>query len=124
MTHRLSKSKLIAFRQCEKRLWLEIHRPDLRVEDESAAMRFEVGHRLGELARTQYLDGTLIATGRDLKLAAKLTKAKLLETPRKAIFEATFEAAGRLDPTVLRTLDAVHLAAALDLGDDLEGIVT
>lgn len=35
-----------------------------------------------------------------------------------------FERAGLLDPTVLRSLDAVHLAAALSLGDDLEGIVT
>ena len=40
------------------------------------------------------------------------------------IATATFETAGRLDPTVLRTSDAIHLAAALDLGDDLEGIVT
>ncbi|MGQ0630811.1 MAG: type II toxin-antitoxin system VapC family toxin [Sporichthyaceae bacterium] len=37
---------------------------------------------------------------------------------------ATFEAAGRLDPTILRTLDALHLAAALDLGEDLDAIVT
>lgn len=35
-----------------------------------------------------------------------------------------FEAAGRLDPAILRTLDAVHVASALDLGDDLEGFVT
>jgi len=25
----LSKSKLLAFRQCPRRLWLEVHRPDL-----------------------------------------------------------------------------------------------
>ena len=37
---------------------------------------------------------------------------------------AVFEAAGRLDPSILRTLDAIHVAAALDLGDDLEGMVT
>lgn len=35
-----------------------------------------------------------------------------------------FEFAARLDPPDLRSLDAVHLAAALDLGDDLEGMVT
>jgi uncharacterized protein len=35
-----------------------------------------------------------------------------------------FEEAGRLDPTLLRSHDAVHLAAALALGDDLEGLVT
>lgn len=37
---------------------------------------------------------------------------------------ATFEAAGRLAPDTLRSLDAIHLAAALELGDDLEGLVT
>jgi predicted nucleic acid-binding protein len=36
----------------------------------------------------------------------------------------TFEEAGRLHPTTLRPLHAVHLAAALDLGDELEGMVT
>jgi len=37
---------------------------------------------------------------------------------------AIFEQAGRLDPTTLRSLDAIHLAAALDLGDDLDSLVT
>ena len=37
---------------------------------------------------------------------------------------AVFEDAGRLDPSGLRSLDAIHLAAALDLGDDLEGWIT
>lgn len=37
---------------------------------------------------------------------------------------STFDSAGRLEPSTLRTLDALHLAAALTLGDDLETIVT
>ena len=36
----------------------------------------------------------------------------------------TFESAGRLEPSILRALDALHLAAALSLGDDLEAVVT
>ena len=36
---------------------------------------------------------------------------------------AVFENAGRLDPSGLRSLDAIHLAAALDLGDDLDGLI-
>ena len=36
----------------------------------------------------------------------------------------TFESAGRLEPSILRTLDALHLAAALSLGDDLKAVVT
>ena len=41
-----------------------------------------------------------------------------------AVATATFEAAGRLDPATLRTLDTIHIAAALELGDDLTGMVT
>jgi len=37
---------------------------------------------------------------------------------------AAFSEAGRLDPLGLRPLDALHLASALNLDDDLEGIVT
>jgi predicted nucleic acid-binding protein len=36
----------------------------------------------------------------------------------------SFEAARLLEPTSLRTLDALHLAAALDLGDELDAILT
>lgn len=35
-----------------------------------------------------------------------------------------YEEAARINPPALRTLDSVHLAVALDLGDDLESIVT
>lgn len=35
-----------------------------------------------------------------------------------------FERACELDPAILRMLDALHLAAALTVGDDLEGVVT
>lgn len=35
-----------------------------------------------------------------------------------------FTRAGELDPVILRSLDALHLAAAMSLGSDLEGVVT
>ena len=37
---------------------------------------------------------------------------------------ASFERAAELEPALLRSLDAVHLAAALELGDELDGFVT
>lgn len=49
----LSKSKLIAFRQCPRRLWLEIHRPDLR-EDSGSERVFQIGNEVGEMARRLY----------------------------------------------------------------------
>ena len=41
-----------------------------------------------------------------------------------AITTSLFEAAGRLGPSDLRTVDAIHLASALALGDDLVAVVT
>ena len=46
----LSKSKIIAFRQCPKRLWLEIHQPELR-DDSGAETAFQIGNEVGEIAR-------------------------------------------------------------------------
>jgi hypothetical protein len=40
------------------------------------------------------------------------------------IDDRILDAAGTLEPQVLRTLDAIHLATAMAVGDDLEAIVT
>ncbi|MFG6468404.1 DUF2779 domain-containing protein [Roseateles sp. BYS87W] len=50
----LSKSKLMAFRQCPKRLWLEIHRPELATVSAGAQARFAEGHTVGAIARSFY----------------------------------------------------------------------
>ncbi|MEI8333279.1 MAG: type II toxin-antitoxin system VapC family toxin [Chloroflexota bacterium] len=41
-----------------------------------------------------------------------------------AIDDRILDSAGILEPRVLRTLDAIHLATALALGDDLDAVVT
>jgi uncharacterized protein len=72
-----------------------------------------------DLARAELLRAVRrAAPDRAVQARAVLDSITLLE-----VTTSTFEAAGRLDPTILRTLDAVHLAAALALGDDLESIV-
>jgi predicted nucleic acid-binding protein len=40
------------------------------------------------------------------------------------IDDRILEAAGTLEPRIMRTLDAIHLATATTLGDDLDSIVT
>jgi len=40
------------------------------------------------------------------------------------IDDRILDSAGILEPRVLRTLDAIHLATALAIGDDLDAIVT
>lgn len=73
-----------------------------------------------DLARTELLRAVCRgAPDRVVQARAVLDSITLM-----TVTTATFEEACRLDPTLLRSLDAVHLAAALSLGDDLEGIVT
>lgn len=73
-----------------------------------------------DLARAELLRAVRrAAPDRVLRAREVLDSITLIE-----VTTAMFEAAGRLNPDVLRTLDAIHLAAALDLGDDLDGIVT
>lgn len=55
---------------------------------------------------------------------ATWARAVLNSITLTAVTPAIFEEAGRLDPATLRSLDAIHLASALDLGDDLEGLIT
>ncbi len=52
------------------------------------------------------------------------TRAALDVVAIGAIPSEIYERAAELDPSILRTLDAVHLAWALAMGDELEGIVT
>jgi predicted nucleic acid-binding protein len=73
-----------------------------------------------DLARTELLRAVRRAAP-DLLVQARMVLDVVTITD---VTTAVFEAAGRLDPAILRTLDAIHVAAALDLGDDLEGIVT
>lgn len=92
MTIRLSKSKVIAFRQCPKRLWLEIHRPELRIDDAGSQLRFAAGNTVGEIAREQYPGGLLIAPNNDLKAALQETKVEVERSIKRPLFEATFQA--------------------------------
>ncbi len=73
-----------------------------------------------DLARTELMRAVRrVAPDRVVGAREVLDSITLIE-----VTTAMFEEAGRLDPAVLRTLDAIHLAAALDLGDDLDGMVT
>jgi len=60
--NRLSKSDYLAGIQCAKQLWLRFNEPNT-IELETGADQdalFEQGRRVGELARTYHLGGTII----------------------------------------------------------------
>ncbi len=54
MAYRLSKSRLLSFVQCPRKLWLEIHRRELARLDPARLARFDAGHQVGEIARWLY----------------------------------------------------------------------
>ena len=93
-----SKSKLLARRQCPKRLWLEIHRQDLREDSAATQASFQVGHHVGDIARRIYDPeglGALIDVGTEGFNAAFARSKELLHT-QHPIFEAGFSAGGAL----------------------------
>ncbi|MCH7228749.1 DUF2779 domain-containing protein [Haloferula sp. A504] len=94
----LSKSKIIAFRQCPKRLWLELHRPELR-DDSGSEMVFAIGNQVGDVARQIYDtadDGRLIDVAEiGWDAAFSETAAWLSGTPAP-LFEAAIRIEGAL----------------------------
>ena len=94
----LSKSKLLAFRQCPKRLWLEIHQPELRADSASTQASFSAGHQVGDIARSLYNPkgkGILVDLQAEGFDAAFARTAALLDSTQP-IFEAGLRAAGAL----------------------------
>ncbi len=73
-----------------------------------------------DLLRTELLRATRRAAPDRMQRARAVLDALTLFN----LDSATFERAATLDPEELRSLDALHLAAALELGDELDGIVT
>lgn len=94
-------------------------------EEETDGLRAWIDRTEGELvssdlARTELLRAVRrAAPDRVLRAREVLDSVTLI-----GVTAQIFEEAARIDPPALRTLDAIHLAVALDLGDDLESIVT
>lgn len=94
----LSKSKILAFRQCPKRLWLEIHKPELR-DDSCAEAVFGIGRQVGEIARGIYdpeNTGVTIAIGDMGHAEALALSATLLAEGKRPVFEAGLSIPGAL----------------------------
>lgn len=89
----LSKSRFIAGLQCLKRLYLQVHEPDLAGElDERSLALIEQGQEVGRLAQTMFPGGVLIAAGHEeLDKAMALTAQVVAKGQVPALFEATFQ---------------------------------
>lgn len=73
-----------------------------------------------DLARTELLRAVRRAAPGAAAAARDLLTRLMLVTASAEVFDE----AARLDPVELRSVDAVHLATALALGDDLDGVLT
>lgn len=92
----LSKSKISAFEQCPKRLWLQTHKAEVATVDESAEARFATGNSVGDLACKQCPNGVMIEAKPNFQAALERTQELLEAGHRDAIFEATFQHDGVL----------------------------
>jgi len=105
--------------------------------DTSAAVRLVVAEAGSRALRTW------LSSRQDRIASSDLLRTELLRVTRRAAPEAMvqaravldavillkmttamFERAATLDPEAQRSLDSLHLAAAMEFGDDLEGIIT
>src|SRR5215203_1431661 len=89
---RLSKSKYISGLQCLKRVYLEVHHPQLATPpDLSTQAILDMGTEIGELARRRFPGGVLVSAGHRQREAALAQTAELILDPAvSAIFEGAF----------------------------------
>ncbi len=108
----LSKSRIMAGLQCSKRLWLEVHRPELIEYGPAQERIFAQGHDVGRLARALHPGGILVGADMEddeappqtvpgrrrgsLRDAQRETQALLAAHDDIVLYEATFSHQGVL----------------------------
>lgn len=91
----ISKSKYIAGVQCLKRLYLQVHEPELSAEpDASAQAVMEQGREVGLLARRLFPGGVEVCGDGGLEQAIRTTQELIANPEVPAIFEGAFENQG------------------------------
>ena len=118
----LSKSRILAWRQCPKRLWLQIHRPDLADVSDATFARFSMGAGVGEVARNPNPGGVLIGHGEAPSQALTETAALLEKPGDRTVYEAAFAHDGVLVRTDLLfrkrgKFDVIEVKAATSVKD-------
>ena len=94
-TCHISKSKFMAGLQCSKRLYLDVHRPELAEDVDDG--RMQQGIEVGSLAREMFHGGVFVAADyKHLSDAIRDTRELVANREVTAIFEAAFEHSGVL----------------------------
>ncbi len=89
----LSKTKLMSYTQCPRRVWLETYSPELEEPSAEKATALATGNAVGAIARRLYGrdGGHLVGFERGLRAAIDATRTLLAAGGREPIFEATFD---------------------------------
>jgi len=89
---KISKSKFVAGCQCLKRLYWQVHEPELAVEpDASAEAIIQQGREIGLLARQMFPGGVEVDCAGGLEQAIRTTRELIANPDVPAIFEGAFE---------------------------------
>src|SRR5277367_519188 len=89
---RISKSRFMAGRQCLKRLYFQVHQPELAAEpDDASEAVIEQGRDVGLLARQMFPGGVEVRSEGGLDQAIRATREIIGNRDVPAIFEGTFE---------------------------------
>ena len=90
----ISKSQFMSGVQCLKRLYWQVHKPELAHEPNAAAVAImEQGREVGRLARQMFAGGVEVPFG-DPEQAIRITRELIANFEVPAIFEAAFENGG------------------------------
>jgi hypothetical protein len=106
---RISKSKFVAGCQCPKRLYFQVHQPELAAEPGAAS---EAVMEVGLLARQMFPGGVEVGSEGGLDQALRTTRELVANRHVPAIFEATFEHGGVLVRADILPPEKQPLAAA------------
>ena len=97
----------------------------LVIEKGSTALRRWLVSREGQIFSSDLLRTELLRVTRRAVPELMVKARAILDSLILVVLStAVCERAALLEPSTLRSLDALHLSAALELGDDLQGLIT
>lgn len=86
----LSKSRFTRGINCQKSLWLYVHKPEVSEVSDDQQNMFATGTDVGNIARDYFPDGQLAVTEDYPNFAAAKRTEELIRQGEKTIYEATF----------------------------------
>jgi hypothetical protein len=105
MSYGLSKTKILNSIQCPKRLWLDVHKPELAQYSEISIQIMQTGNDVHRAYRVLVPGGILIEDTDDLKMALEQTRLTLKKFATTPIFEGAFQHEGVLVRADLLSVD-------------------